>query len=85
MERNDWIEKGEKVTTLLTCPFCGYTGKRVVRWGNSYVKCPACKNKTFNRYATGTPGEKDKDGCALHSYEPLRRKNKAIECEELFL
>lgn len=57
--KEGWVEKGTWVEVEVLCPFCGHNGKTGTRWGNSYCKCPKCNEKLYNKFATGTPGEKN--------------------------
>ena len=79
-----WIDKGEWVQAEIDCPFCGHTDKASTKWGNSFTKCPQCKEPLFNKYATGTPGEKNSWGCVYLCNERMTFKHKEDPYAEIF-
>lgn len=83
-ERQGWIEKGEVVNVEVMCPFCGFTGKTTTRWGNSFCKCPSCREKLYNKFATENHGEKNSYGCVYLADEPMIFKNQIETDEKMF-
>lgn len=83
-QKDGWIEKGEWVEVEIMCPFCGHNGKTGTRWGNSFCKCPECSEKLYNKFATGTPGEKNSWGCVYVANEPMKFKNQLEEDQKMF-
>lgn len=79
-----WIEKGEQVKTEVNCPFCGHHGKADTWWGNSFTKCPECKEPLFNRFATDKPAEKNSWGCVYVSDSRMTFKHKPDPYAEIF-
>lgn len=79
-----WIDKGEWVQAEIDCPFCGHTDKASTKWGNSFTKCSQCKEPLFNKYATGTPGEKNSWGCVYLCNERMTFKHKEDPYAEIF-
>lgn len=84
VKKNGWIEKGEWVDVEVICPFCGFTGKTGTRWGNNFCKCPDCKEKLYNKYATGISGEKNKIGCVYLADEPMIFKDRMEQDMKMF-
>ena len=80
----EWIEKGESVSVEINCPFCGFYGKARTRWGNSFSKCKHCREKLYNKFATGIPGEKNSWGCVHTADEPMVFKNGSNPYAEIF-
>ncbi|MGM8141101.1 hypothetical protein [Enterococcus italicus] len=83
-ERQGWVEKGEVVNVEVMCPFCGFTGKTTTHWKNSFCKCPSCREKLYNKFSTGVPGEKNSYGCVYLADEPMVFKNQIETDEKMF-
>lgn len=84
VKKEGWIEKGEVVNVEVMCPFCGFTGKTTTRWGNSFCKCPLCREKLYNKFANENHGEKNSYGCVYLADEPMIFKNQIETDEKMF-
>lgn len=82
--KKTWIEKDEIVNVEVMCPFCGFTGKTTTYWKNSFCKCPSCREKLYNKFSTGVPGEKNSYGCVYLADEPMVFKNQLENDEKMF-
>lgn len=84
VESDELIDAGEWVDVELMCPICGKTGKIHTKWGNRYTKCPRCKQKLFNKFATGVKGEMNSYGCHYIADELMKFRGEKDEFEEMF-
>lgn len=75
--QSSYFEKGDSVKVQVMCPFCGYVGKTMGRWGHASL-CPRCNERLFNKFATDKPGEPDGGGYIYHATEPLHQKDDAL-------
>lgn len=70
------------VQVEIMCPKCAYEGRTTTRYGNVFTKCPNCEVRLYNKYATGTAGERDKAGNYYYAQEILRPRNGGLTNEE---
>lgn len=82
-KRGKYFERGETVNVEVLCPFCGYVGKAMTRFGNSFCKCPKCKEKLFNAWAEGWE-EAGSKGFVYRASEAMVFKNEPNVYEEMF-
>ncbi|MCO7151732.1 hypothetical protein PML95_09955 (plasmid) [Vagococcus lutrae] len=80
-----YLFKGDKVKVDINCPTCNFKGIRNSTWGNTFSKCPNCKEKLYNSFATGVPAIEDENGCVYHANSLMQFKHDKEVYEKMFL